>query len=79
VAHAGVKDLSMQDGASADDGWVVVVVSMAAAEEVELAGKEADEPAANRWLCGRRQMASSPQKGSEMVRTIAAQRVFAFY
>jgi hypothetical protein len=44
----GVEDLSMGNGASGDDGLVVVVVSMAAAVEVELAGREADEPAANR-------------------------------
>jgi hypothetical protein len=44
--HAGVEDLIMGNGASADDGWVVV--SMAVAMEVELAGREADEPAANR-------------------------------
>jgi hypothetical protein len=47
-AYAGVKDLSMGNGASGDDGWVGVVMSMAVAEEVKLAGREADEPAANR-------------------------------
>jgi hypothetical protein len=46
--HAGVDDLSMGNGANGDDGLVVVVVSMAVAEQVELAGREADEPAANR-------------------------------
>jgi hypothetical protein len=46
--HAGVEDLSLGNGASNDDGLVAVVVSMAVAEEVELAGREADEPAANR-------------------------------
>jgi hypothetical protein len=46
--HARVEDLNMGNGASADDGLVVVVVSMAVAEEVELAGREADKPAANR-------------------------------
>jgi hypothetical protein len=45
---AGVEALSMGNGASGDDGLAVVVVSMAVAEEVELAGREADEPAANR-------------------------------
>jgi hypothetical protein len=46
--QAGVEDLSMANGASDDDGLVAVVVSMAVAVEVELAGREANEPAANR-------------------------------
>jgi hypothetical protein len=46
--HAGVEDLSMGNGARGDEGLAVVVVSMAEAVEVELAGREADEPAANR-------------------------------
>jgi hypothetical protein len=45
---AGVADLSMGNGGSGDDALVVVVVSMAVAEEVELPGREADEVAANR-------------------------------
>jgi hypothetical protein len=46
--HARVEDLSMGNRASRDEGWVAVVVPMAVAVEVELAGREADEPAANR-------------------------------